>query len=1002
MAALLDLRGQLRKLQWFGEVNRRGFVKITKKLDKRVPTTEIQKSYISTRVDPKPFATNAVLLESMKTINDWLSALNDKKTPQSRSIHSVHKPILKLPAGLLEKVKEAVTSDEAATLGKSLRNTGLEDGDPALHGLKLSLLQRAISNKSWKCIDFLLADVDDLEEPDDINLRNCLHRLVLAIGKTNKDQAQAVLEANQFIRPAAHPLLGPKDRNAPEADDIKLDGETVSTLTYLLEHMKESKRSAIVAKDSYGRMPLHYAAQLGIVVVCEVLMKYMRKWGLFNVDNGIDAPEWQDNDGMAPLHLAVIGGHFVTTKTLLEADGVEGKAPRSEKSSAVLALATKSNFHRIVRLLVDSGVDINWQDQVGETALHFAARFGHEECAKILLEGTAEQKADTNLVENYFGWTPLHIAAVDGHLNVLELLIAAGADVNKPDSSGWNAREHAALRGHIEIAQRLAQAAPIGEGDKPIQDTNGRSLSPPKIGSLEERKSSPAARDAQQVKAFGHRYLTDKGLVLVSLGSMDMRKSVDAVCLDKIPIAEAHSTQLDSALSILISASGADGDATVIDLPAQENISTEPLMFYTNDATKVKLYFDLMPTYSGDKNRKLGRAVALLSSIKSSVGLKRANLSGDLSVPILAVDTLEVLGTVNFSFMVINPFKHPAMEITEKQTYWKSLSSTMVIGHRGLGKNQTANRSLQLGENTIQSFISAANLGANYVEFDVQLTKDHVPVIYHDFFVSETGIDAPVHTLTLEQFLHVNKQPTPRVSRPPSPAKRLAQMSPGVASEMTYRPRSLSMDFSKSNDQDDYMEERMKYTRDYKTKGYKANSRGRFIQQPFTTLEEMFRKVPEGVGFNIEMKYAMLHESEEHNMDAYAVELNSFVDTVLTTVYDNLEKDAKAGRSGRNIMFSSFNPDVCLVLSFKQPNFPILFLTDAGTASVSDVRASSLQEAVRFASRWNLLGVVSQAEPFCVAPRLVRVVKGMGLVCVSYGAQNNDPVRVGVSFTFRF
>jgi glycerophosphoryl diester phosphodiesterase len=33
----------------------------------------------------------------------------------------------------------------------------------------------------------------------------------------------------------------------------------------------------------------------------------------------------------------------------------------------------------------------------------------------------------------------------------------------------------------------------------------------------------------------------------------------------------------------------------------------------------------------------------------------------------------------------------------------------------------------------------------------VQLTKDLVPVIYHDFLVSETGIDAPVHTLTLEQ-----------------------------------------------------------------------------------------------------------------------------------------------------------------------------------------------------------------------------------------------------------
>ena len=34
---------------------------------------------------------------------------------------------------------------------------------------------------------------------------------------------------------------------------------------------------------------------------------------------------------------------------------------------------------------------------------------------------------------------------------------------------------------------------------------------------------------------------------------------------------------------------------------------------------------------------------------------------------------------------------------------------------------------------------------------DVQLTKDHVPVVYHDFLVSETGIDSPMHTITHEQ-----------------------------------------------------------------------------------------------------------------------------------------------------------------------------------------------------------------------------------------------------------
>jgi glycerophosphodiester phosphodiesterase len=133
----------------------------------------------------------------------------------------------------------------------------------------------------------------------------------------------------------------------------------------------------------------------------------------------------------------------------------------------------------------------------------------------------------------------------------------------------------------------------------------------------------------------------------------------------------------------------------------------------------------------------------------------------------------------------------------------------------------------------------------------------------------------------------------------------------------------------------------------------------------------------------------MLHETEEQEMDTYAVELNSFVDTVLTKVYD-LGKE-------RKIIFSSFNPDICLLLSFKQPSIPILFLTDAGICSVGDIRASSLQEAIRFASRWNLLGIVSAAEPLCNSPRLVRVVKESGLVCVSYGVLNNIPEKVQVN-----
>jgi len=201
---------------------------------------------------------------------------------------------------------------------------------------------------------------------------------------------------------------------------------------------------------------------------------------------------------------------------------------------------------------------------------------------------------------------------------------------------------------------------------------------------LSRENSSNYVRPVETIKTFGHRYLTKESMVLVSLGSMDVRKNILPVTLDNIPLSDAHSTQLDTALSLVVSAIGATGEPTVIDLPVQENISTEPVSFMTTDATKVKLLFDIVPTYAGMNDRIVGRGVALLSSIKPGLGSKRITLQGDLSVPIIAANTLDVIGSVNFNILIITPFSHPNMSITENHMYWKRMASTMVIGHRGM------------------------------------------------------------------------------------------------------------------------------------------------------------------------------------------------------------------------------------------------------------------------------------------------------------------------------
>ncbi|OPB39783.1 glycerophosphodiester phosphodiesterase GDE1 [Trichoderma guizhouense] len=1012
MGALLELRSQLRNLQWFGEINRKGFVKITKKADKKVPGVASQHRYISTKVDPKPFARDGNVVRLLSEINRWLSVLGDAQnvddSTSERSTRSLSRSsarvFLHMPQAQFDTLEQAVRSNDVESLKSGLADAHVVSSETSSQPLLLNLLQRSISGRSRACIAYLLQNIKDLDEPEDINGRNCIHRLVIHIGRTksvptNEDANTYPVPVgthfnNRHLQPAVSSAVQVKEINKHESALLGKDDEAVQILEYLFDNMSENQRAALKSPDAFGRLPLHYAAQFGFVVVCQIIMARMQQWNQFDVKDGIDAPEWQDSDGYAPLHLSVIGGHPLTTQALLQGENWQGSSEAKTeirktvaKSGAVLALATKSNYTVIVKMLVDAGVNINWTDKTGETALHVAARFGHDECARVILESKL-QKVDVEITEKSYAWTPLHVAAVDGSLSVVQLLIDAGADVSKPDASGWTATEHASLRGHMQIARLLA-----AHTDESEAATRAVTASPPLnptevSSSIDGRRSNgspPAPRPAELVKTFGHRYLTNESLVLVSLGSMDIRKKLDAVTLDSVPLAEAHNTQLDTALSVVVTADGALGESTIIDLPVHEHIATEPIVFTTRDASKVKLLFDIVPTYSGNNKNKIGRAVALMSSVKPSLGTGRMNLQGDLCVPIMN-SSLEVIGTVNFNFLVITPFYHPNMEITSRQTYWKKLSSTMVIGHRGLGKNITSNKSLQLGENTLPSFIAAANLGAQYVEFDVQLTKDHVPVIYHDFLVSETGIDAPVHTLTLEQFLHINPDGRRNNSNRKNNPAQSGKSTVGRTRSNSFTPqRSQSMGYAGSGLQQE-MEERMKHTRDFKEKGYKANSRGNFIQAPFATLEDLFRKLPEHIGFNIEMKYPMLHESEEHEMDTYAVELNSFCDTVLSKVYD------LAGE--RHIIFSSFNPDICLCLSFKQPSIPILFLTDAGVSPVGDVRASSLQEAIRFASRWNLLGIVSAAEPLINSPRLVRVVKENGLVCVSYGTLNNDPMMV--------
>ncbi|SRR6266536_2905334 len=52
--------------------------------------------------------------------------------------------------------------------------------------------------------------------------------------------------------------------------------------------------------------------------------------------------------------------------------------------------------------------------------------------------------------------------------------------------------------------------------------------------------------------------------------------------------------------------------------------------------------------------------------------------------------------------------------------------------------------------------------------------------------------------------------------------------------------------------------EKIKHTWDFKNTGYKGNTRGDFIHQPFTTLKEVLQKLPPSMPLDIELSKSTL------------------------------------------------------------------------------------------------------------------------------------------------
>mmetsp|Transcript_26724 Transcript_26724/g.63365 ORF Transcript_26724/g.63365 Transcript_26724/m.63365 type:complete len:292 (+) Transcript_26724:362-1237(+) len=251
-----------------------------------------------------------------------------------------------------------------------------------------------------------------------------------------------------------------------------------------------------------------------------------------------------------------------------------------------------------------------------------------------------------------------------------------------------------------------------------------------------------------------------------------------------------------------------------------------------------------------------------------------------------------------------------------------------VLSHEG-HKN-----SLRYRENTLKSFLQVLHKGATFVEFDVQVTRDGIPVIFHDDVVewgnSENFSSRHISQINLAEFQALGTSAEPLLRK--------------------VRDSQLQ-----------WTEERQ------------AWSCAEEDQLP--TLELVLQHLPDDAGIDLEVKM-----TTPPGTVTSSAEIDRVIEPILKVV-DNYPRKAP-------LAFSSFDPEVCVALKKRQREHPVLYLSSCSKGH-PDSRQRTVDAAVDFALAQGLAGVVLNTEYLYQNQHTVSLVKQKGLYLATYGRSNS-------------
>ena len=164
------------------------------------------------------------------------------------------------------------------------------------------------------------------------------------------------------------------------------------------------------------------------------------------LDSGM-SPNVSDNRGNSALALAISEKSTDVAKLLINSPSIDLARPNLAGETPLMMAAYNGSYDLVTYLVTQRSVEVN---HPGWSALHYASTNGHLEIVRFLLDNGAYVDP-----ESPNGTTALMMAARGGHIQIVKLLIDRGANISNTNQLNLSVIDFALANNQTEIADGL-------------------------------------------------------------------------------------------------------------------------------------------------------------------------------------------------------------------------------------------------------------------------------------------------------------------------------------------------------------------------------------------------------------------------------------------------------------------------------------------------------------------------------------------------------------------